>query len=122
MLLKTIVNDLNPSPEKPDPIKIAAKNLKQTQLLMAAQAPNPTEYAYIDDWNSSLWKGLKEWEQADPLHKRLTTPLKITYFKSWALLEDYFMDKGFEAKEARGMSLFVLQNIVEPGLSSYKKK
>ena len=89
---------------------------------MAAQAPNPTEYAYIDDWNSSLWKGLKEWEQADPLHKRLTTPLKITYFKSWALLEDYFMDKGFEAKEARGMSLFVLQNIVEPGLSSYKKK
>ena len=121
-LLKTIVNDLNPSPSNIDAPKIAAKNLKQTQLLAAAKAPNTTEYTYIDDWNDSLWKGLKEWEEADPLHKRLTMPLKVAYFKSWALLEDYFMDKGFKPKEARGMSLFVLQNIVEPGLSSYLKK
>lgn len=121
-LLKTIVNDLDPTPEKPVPTKIAAKNLKQTQLLMAAKAPNQEEYNYINDWNESLWKGLNEWEKADPLHKRLTTPLKIAYFKSWALLEDYFMDRGYKAKEARGMSLFVLQNIVEPGLNSYKKQ
>ncbi len=121
ILLKTIVNDLNPSPEKPEATKIAAKHLKLTQLLNTSKAPNVTEYAYIDSWNDSLWKGLNEWEKADPLHKRMTTPLKIAYFQSWALLEDYFMDKGFIAKEARGMSLYVLQNIVEPGLSSYKK-
>ena len=122
VLLKTIVNDLNPSPEQPNATKMAAAHLKQTQLLSVTVAPNPTEYALINDWNEALWKGLKTWEEADPLHKRLTTPLKIAYFKSWALLEDYYMNKGYKAKEARGMSLFVLQNIVEPGLSSYKKK
>ena len=122
MLLKTIVNDLNPNPEKPKATKNAEKNLKQAQLLATTIAPNPTEYAYIDNWNQSLWKGINAWENADPLHKRMTTPLKISYFKTWALLEDYFMDKGFKAKEARGMSLYVLQNIVEPGLSTYVAK
>lgn len=121
-LLTTIVNDLNPSPEKANVTKIAEKNLKQTQLLSTTNVPNATEYAYIDSWNESLWKGIEEWEKKDPLHKRMTTPLKIAYFQSWALLEDYFMDKGFEAKDARGMSLFVLQNIVEPGLNTYKVK
>jgi hypothetical protein len=122
VLLKTIVNDLNPSPEKPDAVKIAEKLLKQAQLLSSIKAPNTTEYVYIDAWNESLWNGMDAWEKADPLHKRLVTPLKITYFKSWALLEDYFMNKGFKPKEARGVSLFVLQNIVEPGLSIYIKK
>jgi len=122
VLLKTIVNDLNPSPEQPKATILAEKHLKQTQLLTAFQAPNATEYAYIDSWNESLWKGLNNWEKADPLHKRMVTPLKIAYFHSWALLEDYFMNKGFSPKEARGMSLFVLQNIVEPGLSSYIEK
>ena len=121
-LLKTIVNDLNPNPGKPDAIINAAKNLKQTQLLLAIVAPAVTEYTYINTWNESLWKGLNNWEAADPLHKRQIIPLKIAYFQSWALLEDYYMDKGFKAKEARGMSLFVLQNIVEPGLRSYKEK
>ncbi len=120
-LLETIVNDLNPSPEKANATKAVEKKLKQTQLLSMTNAPNATEYANIDSWNESLWNGITNWEKTDPLHKRLATPLKIAYFQSWALLEDYFMDKGFEAKDARGMALFVLQNIVEPALSSYKK-
>ncbi len=121
VLLKTIVSDLNPSPGKTDPKTAAEKKLKQEELLAAKKAPNAAEYAYIDSWNESLWNGINAWEKSDPLHKRMTTPLKIAYFQSWALFEDFFMNKGFEARDARAMSLYVLQNIVEPALSGYKK-
>ena len=79
-------------------------------------------YKSIDQWNKSLWKGLTDWENSSAVHSKVMIPLRVAYFKSWALLEDYFMNKGFKPKEARGLSLAVLRTIVEPHLQSYTAK
>jgi len=120
-LLETIVNDLNPSPEKSDAAVLADNQSKRSRIILAPKPLQKNDYHKIDNWNTSLWNGLKKWEASDALHNRMTMPLKVAYFQSWALLEDYFMDKGFSSKDARGLSLCVLQTIVEPGLNSYKE-
>ena len=119
-LLETIVYELNPAPEKIDPAILADNQSKRSRILLAPKPLQKTDYKNIDNWNTDLWEGLNKWEAADPLHKKMITPLKITYFQSWALLEDYFMDKGMQAKDARGLSLCILETIVEPSLSTYR--
>ena len=89
--------------------------------MLAPKTLTIEDYKKIDAWNTTLWNGLLKWEIADPLHTRMTTPLKVTYFQSWALLEDHFMNQGFVAKDARGLSLCVLETIVEPYLGRYSE-
>ncbi len=121
-LLETIMKDMTPELSKVDIKNLKKWQSKRAMLLIAPKAQSTEDYKSIDAWNTNLWNGLNTWEKSDPIHSKMTTPLKIAYFQSWALLEDYFMNKGLKAKEARGLSLSVLQSIVDPYLGRYAEK
>lgn len=118
-LLHTIAQELDPNPANSQSLLPTYKEVR-TDLYGTKQALIKDEQKAIIAWNTSLWKGLDGWSEKDPVHKKMTTPLKITYYQSMVLLEDYFMDRQFKPLEAKGLSLSVLQTIVAPYLESYR--
>lgn len=118
-LLKTIMMEMTPEPDKLSKKELALAQSKRAGLILFPQAQSVEDYKKIDAWNTKLWEGLDQWATADPLHQRFMKPLKIAYFQSWALLEDHFMNQGLNPKEARGLSLCVLETIVDPYFSRY---
>ena len=66
----------------------------------------------LEQWNTALWQQLNNWSNQDPIHRRMTTSLKVAYFQSQVRLEDFFMDKGFKQAEAKGLALASLRALV----------
>jgi hypothetical protein len=120
-LMEVIMKEMTPDLSKLDPGTLANLQSKRALLMLTPKTLTTEDYKKIDTWNTNLWNGLLKWETADPLHCRMITPLKVAYFQSWALLEDHFMNQGFTAKDARGLSLCVLETIVEPYLGKYSE-
>lgn len=118
-LMETVMKEMTPDLSDIKSTNLAQLQTKRAALLLNPEAPSLENYKKIDQWNTNLWSGLAKWEAKDPLYAKMITPLKVSYFKSWALLEDHFMNKGLKAKEARGLSLYVLQTIVDPYLARY---
>lgn len=113
-LLNAIVMDMNPDVAKTSLASYTTQGSLRSRILMASQPLSKEDYTAVDKWNTALWQKLAAKEKEDPLYTRMFTPMRVSYFQSWALLEDYFMDKGFTAKDARGLSLAVLRTIVKP--------
>jgi len=118
-LLETVIKEMTPDLSKIDSKTLAKTQSERAGLLLYPTAQSLEDYKAIDSWNTKLWSGLAKWEAKDPLHAKMLTPLKVSYFKSWTLLEDHLMNKGLKAKEARGVSLSILKTIVEPYLAGY---
>jgi hypothetical protein len=121
-LLETVMKEMTPNLTKIDQKNITQAQSTRAQILLNPKAQSIETYKAIDQWNNNLWAGLYQWESVDPLHSRIATSLRITYFQSWALLEDHFMNKGLNPKEARGLALEVLRTIVDPYLARYTKE
>ena len=64
------------------------------------------------DWNESVWKGIDGWATRDPLLAEISTALKISYFQTQVLLEDFYMDEGFDEKDSKGLALVTLKALV----------
>ncbi len=118
-LLNTIANDLDRNPAVSKSMQKEYAAIRAELYTSTIPLSTPEQKAIIE-WNTSLWKGLDTWADKDPIHKKMTTPLKITYYQSMVLLEDYFMDKKFKPLEAKGLALSVLQTLVAPYLESYR--
>jgi hypothetical protein len=118
-LMETIMKEMTPDLSDLDATTFARLQSKRAGLMLIPKAQDVEDYKKIDTWNTNLWNGLAKWEASDPLHGKMVSPLKVAYFQSWALLEDHFMNQSFTAKEARGLSLSVLETIVEPYLGRY---
>lgn len=118
-LLQTVMLEMTPDPDQVDKKVLALAQSKRAGIMLYPKAQSIEDYKKIDAWNTQLWKEIDDWVATDPLHAKFVTPLKVGYFKSWALLEDHFMNKGLSAKEARGLSLGVLETIVDPYLSRF---
>jgi len=107
-ILHAIAKDLN-TDQKLDEQKMAEGRSALTRLYLAPNPPGEKERKALESWNSKLWKGLDGWAVRDPLLAEINTALKIVYFQSEVLLEDYFMNQGFTAKEAKGLALAALK-------------
>ncbi len=115
-LLETILADLNTKADKsPSP---AAYHLR-SRLLLAPKPLSVEHYKAISQWHKNLWKKMDEWGDSDALHGKLLLPLKASYFQTLVRLEDYFMDKGFDARMATGLGLSVMKTWVEDTLDQY---
>ena len=117
-LLETIATDLNPK-NGTHPTRAAVNNSRRALLALSPSALNDKDAKAVEAWHNSMMKGLEKWATKDPLHQKLITPLRIAYFQSFVRLEDFYMDKGFKAKEARSLALSVLKTIVHEPLASY---
>lgn len=119
-LLLTVARDLDPNPAFSQTMVESYAGYGQ-KLFNTPVALGREEQKAIIDWNTALWKGLDSWTAEDPIHKKMTMPLKVAYYQSMVLIEDHLMNEGLQPLEAKGVSLSILQSIVAPYLESYKK-
>ncbi len=81
-------------------------------LYLTPKAPGSEESKALEVWNNSLWKGIDTWSARDPMLQEMNTALKIAYFQTWVLFEDYYMNEGFSAKESKALALESLKALV----------
>lgn len=117
-LLQTIATDLYTG-GKLNQQNLNALSNERARLFLLPKPLNGIQKTDAQNWNDNLWTTLDDWGKQDPLHKELTTALKITYFQSAVLLEDYFMDKGLKYTEAKPLALLTLKTIVAPYFENY---
>lgn len=110
-VLETIAADLN-ADAQPNESVIATYESARAQLFLAPRALDQEETQFVEQWNDRLLANLSAWGSRDPLHDKLVTSLKVAYFQSQVRLEDYYMDKGFNAEQAKGLALATLKTIV----------
>ncbi|WCL81227.1 SPOR domain-containing protein [Saprospira sp. CCB-QB6] len=87
-----------------------SKDLAQLNLLYAF--PRGLEYDQmkaLEAWNNRIWEQLATWRQGAPLQANSYKSLKVAYYNSLRELEDYFIQKGFSNRDARGLGLQTLQ-------------
>lgn len=109
--LHAIASDINVN-ETLDNQKIAAGASRRAEFYLAPQPVSQNEQIVLEKWNDNLWLGLNNWALRDPINQRTVTALKVLYYQSYSRFEDYFIDKGFKAKEAKGMALMTLFTVV----------
>lgn len=119
-LLKTIASDLDPSIDT-DKDVLAAYTSKRAKLYIAPLKMTSGEATEVSTWHKTLWTEMESWGNADPIHGQRVTALKVAYFQSQVRIEDYFMNKGFSYKEAKPLSMCVLQTIVGKHFVNYMK-
>ena len=107
--------------EEIDPNIQAKEAAARTSLMLTQQPLSANLNQEMETWNTRLWQGISIWGNADPIHKRMTTPLKVAYFQAQVRLEDYFMDKGFREQEAKGLALATLRSVVGTELERFAK-
>lgn len=92
---------------------------RRHQILQRERGLDLVQTTTLDAWQKSLWNNLDRWGNSDIYLQETTSTLKIAYFQSQVLLEDYFMDKGFATNDAKGLAMAVLQTIVEAPLARF---
>ncbi len=113
-----IAIDLNGDKQiNPQPLAKAAS--ERARLYLASQALNNTQRAEIEAWNGNLWNSLNGWSALDPMHQRLVDAFTVAYHQTQIRLEDYFMNKGFQTEQAKGMALATLRTMVGPHLERF---
>ncbi len=116
-LLQTIAADLNAN--ETNATKLAASAAKRSQIFLAPNSLSAEEKNNAESWNQDLWTNLNAWANRDPLYGNTVKALKIAYYQSAVRLEDYFMDKGYSAKEAKAFALVTLKTLVADHLDRF---
>ena len=109
--LNAMAVDLN-ADEKFDNKKLAASATLRAKLYLDPDPFSVIETKSLEQWDASLWSGLNSWANRDPLNQRLVTAFKAAYYQSYARFEDYYLDKGFSAMNAKGLALATIRTVV----------
>lgn len=110
-LLLAIATDLN-AEDQFNQQRLAQAASERSRLYAAPAALNSSEARAVENWNSNLLRGLDTWANQDPLHRQSVTAFKVSYFQAQVRLEDYFMNKGYNVDQARGLALATLHTLV----------
>ncbi len=121
-VLKTIAEDLDHTNHaalgKGDENIRLAYDSRRAQLYLAPTI-SADEASVIETWNDRLWSALNKWSDSDPLHKKMVTPLEIAYYQALVKLENHYLGRGFNEKEAQVLGLSVLRTVVNYHLNTY---
>ncbi len=110
-LLHAIASDLCTSGHTSEG-KIANSQSELARLYLTPKLMGWKDRKALLDWNETVWKGIDGWAIRDPLLAEIGTALKISYFQTQVLLEDFYMDEGFDEKESKGLALAALKALV----------
>lgn len=110
-LLHAIASDLCTSGHTSES-KIANSQTELAQLYLTPESMSWRDRKALMDWDETLWKGIDGWATRDPLLEEIGTALKISYFQTYVLLEDFYMDEGFDEKDSKGLALSTLKALV----------
>jgi hypothetical protein len=92
--------------------KAAEAQQELARLYLAPKALSDDERKALEAWNANVWKGIDAWASRDPMLAELATAMKISYFHTEVLFEDFFMDEGFNEKEAKTLGIAALKALV----------
>lgn len=109
--LRSIAFDLHASNDL-DSRRLASAASHRAMLFLAPEKLTTMEKQTLEAWNSRLMRGLEAWGKEDPLHSDLVTAFTVAFYQSQVRLEDFFMNKGLSAEDAKGLSLATLHTIV----------
>ncbi|MFM9951608.1 MAG: hypothetical protein ACKV1O_26990 [Saprospiraceae bacterium] len=112
-VLEAIAADLNAG-EMPNASVLGAATSRRAQLSLSTKALTDKELKETENWNARTWVGLNGWATRDPLNEQMVAAFKVVFFQSQVLLEDYYMDRGIKAEDAKGLALATLKTLVGP--------
>lgn len=110
-LLYTIAMDLSPNAINQNS-KLNAAAVKRYQLALSTTPLHASEETLLTNWENTRWTNISQWASTDLFLLETTNALRFAYYQSQVRLEDYYLDKGFEIREAKTLALASLQAIV----------
>jgi len=110
-VLNTIANDISAG-SKLNPAKEAQYRARAIRLFLAPVAPSAADRDALSKWQTSLLKNVAGWGSRDETLKEIATAFSINFYQSNVLLEDYFAAEGYNAADAKGLALSVLQSVL----------
>ncbi len=119
-LLIAIGEDLN-AMNSPAPDVLANARSRQTRYLLSPNPLSSSQTRELQARQARLISGLDSWASRDPLHQKIVTAFKISYYQTQVLLEDFYMDKDLNPDQAKGLALGTLDAIVEPYVIRFLK-
>ncbi len=99
--------------------KTASLQAARNFLYLFPAKLSPAQKKATDQWLIDFWKQLEASGESYPVLGKNLTTLKILFFQSQVLLEDYFMNKEFTPDAAEGLALSVLKTYVDVPLAVY---
>ncbi|MCU0345707.1 MAG: hypothetical protein MUC59_02110 [Saprospiraceae bacterium] len=110
-VLDAIARDLNGLGQTSE-AAVAKSQSQLAQLYLTPKALNDEERKALEAWNAKLWQGIEGWSSRDPMLSEIATALKISYLQAEVLFEDFFMDAGFNEREAKALGLQAMKVMV----------
>ncbi len=83
------------------------------------EAPDAATQQELAKWSATLWSSLNAWSSRDPMFTDMVNALKITWFQTQVLLEDYYMNYGLKANEATALALATIKAIAGEDLKRF---
>ena len=117
VVARTIAADL--AAGQTDQSRDRALTGQRADLFTTKEPLNRIAAASANAWADALWENLAGWAEEDPLHDRLLTAFRATYFQSQARLEQYYTDRGFPAIESRDLATAMMQNLIGAQLERF---
>ncbi|RMF24151.1 MAG: hypothetical protein D6765_12145 [Bacteroidetes bacterium] len=111
VVLKAIADDI--SADKKLTGTLEAEHLALLQKMATDPTPvSDKERLRLRQWEEKLLLGLDGWSMRESFLQEIAVAFKLAFLQSQVLLEDHFMDLGFQYREAEGMALAVLEALV----------
>ncbi len=92
---------------------------RRAQLFLASEPLSAVSAQTVNAWDQRLWQNLAVWANQDPMHLQAVQVMQIAYRQSQTRIEDYFMDRGFNAEEAKDLALATMQALVGVQLARF---
>ncbi len=107
-VLNTIADDISAG-SKVNPTKEAGYRARAIRLFLAPVAPSTADRDALTKWQTSLLQNVEGWGARDATLNEIATAFRMNFYQSNVLLEDYFVAKGYNAADAKGLALAVLR-------------
>ncbi len=107
-VLNAVTDDLSAG-TKVNTQKAAKQRARSIRLFLAPVAPTASELTALEIWSKKLMTETETRAKRDPLLAEIKTAFALSFYQSYVLLEDYFAAKGYNAADAKGLALAVLQ-------------
>ena len=111
--LLSIARDLSGS-QQPSAQLLAEGKAQSMRSIIQPVAPVSADQKLADVWHTRMMSGLKGWSSRDLMLTEIAYAYQLLYLQSFVLLEDFYMDKGLKATEARALALTTLKALVGP--------
>ena len=118
-LLQTIAYDIAPETAQLSSDRQEAQSLV-SELALSSSAIAPTQATLLETWQNNLWKNINGWAAGNSYLQNTATSLRFAYFQTAVRLEDYYMNQGFEAMQARPLAIATLRAMLEVPLEKFE--